>query len=56
MSFDNKNGADDNQKMQSQGLYVSLWEGFLQYLGIDRNLDATRFKGFLGSLEKANNG
>ena len=56
MSYDNKNEVDDDQKIQSQGLKVSLWEGFLQDLGIDRNLDTTRFKGFLGSLEKANNG
>ena len=43
-------------KKQSQGLKVSLWKGSLQDLGIDRNLDTTRFKGFLGSLEEANNG
>lgn len=56
MSYDNKNGVDDNQKKQSWGSKVSLWKGFLQDLGIDRNLDTTRLKGFLGSLEKANNG
>ena len=56
MFYDNKNGVDDNREVQSQGVKGSLWEGFLQDLGIDRNLDTTRFKGFLGSLEKANNG
>lgn len=43
-------------KKQSQGLKVTLWKGFLQDLGIDRNLDTTRVKGFLGSREKADNG